>query len=97
MHRFEHLFHRPVETQENGATHDRVPDVQLLDFRYGCDWCDVSNGESMTRVNREAEIRAAARGIAQRVYRVLRVRTVRVAAGVKLYCWNAELLRLLYC
>jgi hypothetical protein len=74
-----------------------MADVQLLDFGYRRDASDVSNGETVTGVHRQTEIRATPCRVAQRFNSCVRLRSVRIASGVELDRRNAELFRLLYC
>src|SRR4051794_28891645 len=64
-----HLQHRLPHSDHNGATHNAVPDVELLHLGDGSYRPDVRSGQPVTGMNRKAELRAAACRLAELLQR----------------------------
>src|ERR1700738_3292421 len=60
-----HIAHGLGQAVDYGARHDRVPDVELDDFRNGGDRLDVVVVETMTRIDDQPEARGKFRCGAQ--------------------------------
>src|ERR1700687_4632774 len=62
VHQLFHVAHGLGQTIDYGARHDRVPDVELDDFRNGGDRLDVVVVEAVTRIHGQPEARGKFRG-----------------------------------
>src|SRR5262245_47083377 len=78
-HRFRHLAHGALHTDEHRARHDRVADVELAELAHSRDLAHVQVVESVARVYREPQFSPETRGVQQLAQRRLaRARAARV-------------------
>ena len=80
-------------TDEDRPADDGMADVQLLDFRDRGNGTDVPSRESVTGVDRKANLMADARRCFERVKRAGVILVVRVASGMQLDRDCAEIAR----